>query len=57
VEAKFSGRRAASHHPAKPFIARVDGRRPPAKGETVYFRPKEGHLHLFDAKSGKRLGD
>ena len=57
ADAFIYGRRAGSDETAKPFIARVDGRRPPAKGETVYFRPKEGHLHLFDAKSGKRLGD
>lgn len=42
---------------AKPIIARVDGRRPPSKGETVHFRPKEGHLHLFDVSTGQRLGD
>jgi len=57
ADAFIYGRRAGSDETAKPFIARVDGRRPPSKGETVYFRPKEGHLHLFDAKSGKRLGD
>ena len=57
ADAFIYGRRAGNDETAKPFIARVDGRRPPAKGETVYFRPKEGHLHLFDAKSGKRLGD
>ncbi|MDV3294741.1 MAG: sn-glycerol-3-phosphate ABC transporter ATP-binding protein UgpC [Brachybacterium sp.] len=57
ADAFIYGRRAGSDETTKPFIARVDGRRPPAKGETVYFRPKEGHLHLFDAKSGKRLGD
>lgn len=39
------------------IIARVDGRRPPAKGETVHFRPKEGHVHLFDTKTGARMGD
>jgi multiple sugar transport system ATP-binding protein len=43
--------------PEKPFIARVDGRKPPQKGETVYLAPKEGHVHLFDANSGARLGD
>jgi multiple sugar transport system ATP-binding protein len=41
----------------KPFIARVDGRKPPAKGETVYLAPKQGHVHVFDAESGLRLGD
>ena len=39
-----------------PIIARVDGRRPPEKGSTVHFQPKEGHVHLFDAESGERLG-
>ena len=43
--------------PDKPFIARVDGRRPPQKGETVYLAPKQGHVHVFDASSGLRLGD
>ncbi|MBB5831760.1 ABC transporter ATP-binding protein [Brachybacterium aquaticum] len=57
ADAFVYGRRAGSDETTKPFIARVDGRRPPAKGETVYFRPKEGHIHLFDAKSGQRLGD
>ncbi|MEO7069557.1 MAG: sn-glycerol-3-phosphate ABC transporter ATP-binding protein UgpC [Nostocoides sp.] len=40
----------------KPFIARVDGRQPPEKGSTIYLAPKAGHLHLFDAESGLRLG-
>ncbi len=38
------------------IIARVDGRRPPAKGETVHFTAKEGHTHLFDIAGGHRLG-
>ena len=37
------------------IIARVDGRRPPAKGEVVYFVPKQGHVHLFSTESGERL--
>ncbi|WP_370892023.1 ABC transporter ATP-binding protein [Janibacter sp. GXQ6167] len=40
-----------------PFIARVDGRRPPMKGETVHITPADGHLHVFDATSGERIGD
>ncbi len=36
-------------------IARVDGRKPPEKGSTVDFRPKEGHVHLFSTESGLRL--
>jgi multiple sugar transport system ATP-binding protein len=43
--------------PDKPFIARVDGRRPPMKGDKVYLAPKEGHVHMFDAESGARIGD
>jgi multiple sugar transport system ATP-binding protein len=42
---------------AKPFIARVDGRRPPEKGSTVYLTPKQGHIHMFNADSGERIGD
>ena len=42
---------------AKPFIARVDGRTPPAKGETVHLAAKAGHVHIFDATTGLRLGD
>jgi len=38
------------------IIARTDGRRPPMKGETVHFRPKADHVHLFDATNGQRLG-
>ncbi|MBB3675313.1 ABC transporter ATP-binding protein [Modestobacter versicolor] len=38
------------------IIARVDGRRPPAKGETFHVTPRRGHVHLFDVGSGERLG-
>jgi multiple sugar transport system ATP-binding protein len=38
------------------IIARTDGRRPPEKGSTVHFMPKQGHVHLFDSSSGQRLG-
>ena len=37
------------------IIARVDGRKPPEKGETVQFVPKPGHIHLFSTESGERL--
>lgn len=43
--------------PERPFIARVDGRRPPEKGSTIYLAPAEGHIHMFDAENGQRLGD
>ena len=41
----------------KPYdiIARVDGRKPPVKGASVHFAPKQGHLHLFSTESGERL--
>ncbi|CEA09909.1 sn-glycerol-3-phosphate import ATP-binding protein UgpC [Arthrobacter saudimassiliensis] len=39
------------------IVARVDGRRPPMKGETIYVRPQQGHVHLFDSSSGERLAD
>ncbi|MCL6421845.1 sn-glycerol-3-phosphate ABC transporter ATP-binding protein UgpC [Brachybacterium sp. JHP9] len=57
ADAYIYGRLAGSDETAKPIIARVDGRRPPMKGETVHFRPKENHLHLFDVANGQRLGD
>jgi multiple sugar transport system ATP-binding protein len=60
----YGSTKASQHHEAderadevdKPFIARVDGRRPPAKGETIYLAPKQGHVHVFDVQSGERLG-
>ncbi|MBW8730622.1 MAG: TOBE domain-containing protein, partial [Terrabacter sp.] len=42
---------------AVPFIARVDGRRPPEKGDKIYLKPKSGHVHVFNAESGLRVGD
>ena len=42
---------------ARPFIARVDGRRPPQKGDKIYLKPKPGHVHVFNAESGLRVGD
>ncbi|NHA69888.1 ABC transporter ATP-binding protein [Phycicoccus flavus] len=40
---------------AKPFIARVDGRKVPEKGQTIYVYPKGEHMHVFDPESGARL--
>jgi multiple sugar transport system ATP-binding protein len=40
-----------------PFIARVDGRRPPEKGEVVHLRPKPGHVHVFNADTGERISN
>jgi multiple sugar transport system ATP-binding protein len=39
------------------IVARVDGRRPPMKGDSIWVRPQSGHVHLFDTKTGLRLGD
>ncbi|WP_295694180.1 sn-glycerol-3-phosphate ABC transporter ATP-binding protein UgpC [Lapillicoccus sp.] len=41
---------------AKPFIARVDGRRPPEKGAVINLVPKEGHFHMFNSETGLRIG-
>ena len=38
-------------------MARVDGRRPPMKGDTLYFAPKTDHIHLFDVETGERIND
>jgi multiple sugar transport system ATP-binding protein len=40
----------------KPIIVRVDGRTPPEKGAVVTLVPKTGHVHLFNAESGLRIG-
>ena len=39
------------------ITARVDARKPPAKGDTLFVKPKAGHVHLFDTSTGKRLAD
>jgi multiple sugar transport system ATP-binding protein len=39
-----------------PIVARVDGRRPPAKGDVFHVTPRQGHVHLFDVGNGERLG-
>ncbi|KGN34363.1 sugar ABC transporter ATP-binding protein [Knoellia sinensis KCTC 19936] len=40
---------------AKPFIARVDGRRVPMKGDKIWVQPHTDHMHVFNAESGARL--
>ncbi len=42
-------------HTFQPVIVRVDGRRPPQKGESVRIRPNIDHVHLFDTETGLRL--
>ncbi|THJ66665.1 sn-glycerol-3-phosphate ABC transporter ATP-binding protein UgpC [Arthrobacter echini] len=39
------------------MVVRVDGRRPPMKGDDVHVRPEQGHVHLFDTTNGLRLAD
>ena len=41
----------------RPFIARVDGRRPPQKGATTFVTPQGGHVHIFNPQTGARLVD
>ena len=40
----------------KMFIARVDPRHPPAKGETVHLRIRESEEHVFHPDTGERIG-
>ena len=39
------------------MVVRVDGRRPPMKGDHVFVRPEQGHVHLFDTTNGLRLSE
>ncbi|MCC9206398.1 ABC transporter ATP-binding protein [Arthrobacter sp. zg-Y769] len=39
------------------MVVRVDGRRPPLKGDTLHVRPQKGHVHLFDTSNGERLAE
>jgi multiple sugar transport system ATP-binding protein len=39
----------------RPFIARVDGRNVPRKGDRIYVYPNPDHLHVFNQESGERL--
>ena len=55
ADAYIYGSLAQAGSEAHQVIARVDGRRPPEKGSTVYFTPKQGHVHLFDHQSGLRI--
>ncbi len=57
ADAYIYGSMPGSEATDKPFIARVDGRTPPGKGETVHFQPKGEHLHIFNVQSGERISD
>jgi multiple sugar transport system ATP-binding protein len=37
------------------FIARVDARRPPSKGETIHLRIRESEEHVFNLETGERV--
>ncbi|MGX5653705.1 ABC transporter ATP-binding protein [Geodermatophilus nigrescens] len=39
-----------------PVTVRVDGRRPPLKGDRIAVTPRVGHVHLFSTVDGERLG-
>ena len=39
------------------IVARIDPRRPPAKGSTVRLATDPEKVHVFDAESGERLSD
>ena len=39
----------------KMFIARVDARRPPTKGETIHLKIREGEEHVFNPETGDRV--
>ena len=39
----------------KPIIVRMDGRRPPAKGDVLHLAPRPGHIHMFSGDSGERI--
>jgi multiple sugar transport system ATP-binding protein len=41
---------------SKDVIVRGDGRRPPARGDTVNVAAKPDHVHVFDSGTGQRLG-
>ncbi|MEU9823079.1 ABC transporter ATP-binding protein [Pseudonocardia alni] len=43
--------------PEAQFIARVDARRPPAKGETLHLRIRESEEHVFHPTTGVRIGE
>jgi multiple sugar transport system ATP-binding protein len=38
------------------FIARVDARRPPSKGEKIHLRIRESEEHVFSPDTGERVG-
>ena len=41
----------------KSIILRVDGRRPPRKGDLLHIAPRAGHVHLFSGETGERIDE
>jgi multiple sugar transport system ATP-binding protein len=39
----------------KSIIVRVDGRRPPSKGDVLHLAPRAGHVHMFSGETGERI--
>jgi multiple sugar transport system ATP-binding protein len=40
----------------KMFIARVDARKPPSRGETIHLKIRESEEHVFNPDTGERVG-
>ncbi|MDO5740860.1 MAG: sn-glycerol-3-phosphate ABC transporter ATP-binding protein UgpC [Ornithinimicrobium sp.] len=55
ADAYIYGQLPGSEAIDKPFIARVDGRTPPRKGEVIHFQPNGDHLHIFNSQTGERI--
>ena len=49
--------RAKVANEERDLVVRVDGRRPPRKGDIIHVSPRSEDLHLFHAVSGQRLPD
>ncbi len=57
ADAYIYGSTTESAGKIKPIIVRVDGRTPPEKGTVVHLTPNPGHVHLFHAETGLRIGE
>jgi multiple sugar transport system ATP-binding protein len=56
ADAYVYGQVQAHNGDSRQIVARTDGRRPPAKGDTVHVTVNEGHAHVFAPDTGERLG-
>jgi multiple sugar transport system ATP-binding protein len=55
ADAYVYGRLPADGAADKPFVVRVDGRVPPALGETIYLDARADEVHVFHPRTGARL--